>query len=445
MSFNTKMFAGFQQLAVDLRSTITTDESFVLTLSGEDSLFTRFNCAQVRQSGTVRDVRCTLKLFKDGRTCWQKFPCTGEVEIDLLQAQQALTDLRGQITQISPDPYLVLPIGQEHSVSDRQGDLLAADAVARTILRAVSGLDFTGLYAAGTNLRGYADSNGQEHWFSADTFTLNYSLFTSDGQAVKGVYAGAVWDNQKYQQQIDQSRQQLSRLQQTPKSIQRGKYRTYLAPAAVADLVDMLAWGGVSEADLQQGQSSLAPLRDGEHLSSLFSVTEDFTSGMVPRFNQMGEVAVDRLPLIAEGKLVNTLVSSRSAREYGKVANGANDQESPRSPVLGMGTLAQARILAELGTGLYLSNVHYLNWSDRHSGRVTGMTRYACFWVENGEVVAPIKNLRFDASLYDFWGGDLLAVTNFSEYIATTDSYGGRSLGGSWVPGMLIQDFTYTL
>jgi predicted Zn-dependent protease len=445
MSFNTKMFGGFQQLAVGLRSAITTDERFVLTLSGEDSLFTRFNCAQIRQSGTVRDVRCTLKLFKDSRTCWQNFPFTGEIEIDRLQAQQALADLRGQIIQISPDPYLVMPIGQEHSVSDQSGELLSPDVAAATILAAVQGLDFTGLYAAGVNLRGYADSNGQEHWFSADTFTLDYSLFASDGQAVKGAYAGAVWDNEKYQQQVDRSRQQLSRLQQTPKSIQRGKYRTYLAPAAVADLVDMLGWGGVSEADLQQGQSSLALLRDNKYLSSLFSVTEDFTSGMVPRFNQMGEVAIDRLPLIAAGKLVNTLVSSRSAQEYGKVANGANEQESPRSPVVATGTLAQSKILAELGTGLYLSNVHYLNWSDRQSGRITGMTRYACFWVEDGQIVAPIENLRFDASLYDFWGDDLLAVTNFSEYIATTDSYGGRSLGGSWVPGMLIQDFTYTL
>jgi predicted Zn-dependent protease len=445
MSFNTEIFAGFQQLTADLRSAITTDECFVLTLSGEDSLFTRFNSAQVRQSGTVRDVRCTLKLFKDSRTCWQNFPCTGEVEIDRLQAQQALTDLRKQITQISPDPYLVLPSGQEHSVNDRSGELLSPDAAAATILAAVQDLDFTGLYAAGVNLRGYADSSNQEHWFGADTFTLDYSLFTPDGQAVKGAYAGAAWNTEKYQQQIDRSRQQLSRLQQTPKSIQRGKYRTYLAPAAVADLVDMLAWGGVSEADLQQGQSSLSLLRDGDYLSSLFSVTEDFTSGMVPRFNQMGKVAADQLPLIADGKLVNTLVSSRSAQEYGKVANGANDQESPRSPVVATGELAQSQILAELGTGLYLSNVHYLNWSDRHSGRVTGMTRYACFWVENGEVVAPIENLRFDASLYDFWGRDLLAVTNFSEYIAATDSYGGRSLGGSWVPGMLIQDFTYTL
>jgi predicted Zn-dependent protease len=445
MSFNSQIFTGFQELAADLKSWMTPGECFVLTLRGEDSLFTRFNCAQVRQSGTVRDVRYELKLFKDGRNCWQNFPGTGEIEIDRIQAQLALADLRAQVLQLSPDPYLVLPSGQANSVSEQQGQLLAPEVAAASILSAVAGLDFTGLYAGGTSLRGYADSNGQQHWFSADTFTLDYSLFTSTGQAVKGTYAGSTWEPAKYQEQIDRSRQQLKRLQQTPKSIQRGKYRTYLAPAAVADLVSMLSWGGVSEADLQQGQSSLAALRDGRHLSSLFAVTEDFTGGLVPRFNQLGEVASDQLPIIADGQLLNTLVSSRSASEYGKAANGANDRESLRSPVVATGKLSQAQILAELDTGLYLSNLHYLNWSDRQSGRVTGMTRYACFWVENGEIVMPIENLRFDDSLYDFWGDNLLAVTNFSEYIATVDSYGGRSLGGAWVPGMLIQDFTYTL
>ena len=31
------------------------------------------------------------------------------------------------------------------------------------------------------------------------------------------------------------------------------------------------------------------------------------------------------------------------------------------------------------------------------------MTRYACFWVEGGEVVGPIKDMRWDESLYDAW------------------------------------------
>ncbi|MDF5731014.1 MAG: metallopeptidase TldD-related protein, partial [Rhizonema sp. PD38] len=102
-------------------------------------------------------------------------------------------------------------------------------------------------------------------------------------------------------------------------------------------------------------------------------------------------------------------------------------------------------ILPTLDTGLYVSNLHYLNWSDRPTGRITGMTRYACFWVENGEIISPIENLRFDESLYRFWGENLLELTNFQEFIPEVATYKSRQLGGSMVPGMLVKDFTYTL
>lgn len=39
----------------------------------------------------------------------------------------------------------------------------------------------------------------------------------------------------------------------------------------------------------------------------------------------------------------------------------------------------------------------YLNFSDRPGGRITGMTRFASFWVEDGRIVAPLNVMRFDA------------------------------------------------
>ena len=116
-----------------------------------------------------------------------------------------------------------------------------------------------------------------------------------------------------------------------------------------------------------------------------------------------------------------------------------------RSPIIETGDLKREDILKKLGTGLYLSNLHYLNWSDRESSRITGMTRYACFWVENGKIVAPIKDLRFDETLFQILGEGLLAITDFSEIIPATGSYGGRDVGGSKVPGMLIKNFKFTL
>jgi predicted Zn-dependent protease len=73
------------------------------------------------------------------------------------------------------------------------------------------------------------------------------------------------------------------------------------------------------------------------------------------------------------------------------------------------------------------------------------MTRYACFWVENGEIVAPIENLRFDDSIYEFLNDNLETFTDFQEFIPATGTYGSRSLGGIAVPGMLVSSFTFTL
>lgn len=437
---------SFNSLVEQLRTQLNPDEQFTLTLTSEQSQFTRFNHAKVRQTGTVSDGTLRLKLMHAQRSSYQEFPFTGDVEIDQQQAQHALEALRQEVPQLPENPYLVLPDGHATSREIHSGNLLPSDAVPSTLLPAVADLDFTGIYSAGLVIRAYADSVGQKHWFATDTYSLDYSLFTDQGQAVKGTIAGSQWDHAAYQAKINESKVQLKRLSDATKTIGRGQYRTYLAPAAVAELVTMLSWGGVSEASYQQGGSCFAAMRRGEKkLSPKFSLKENFTQGLVPRFNELGEVAPLELPLIASGELVNMLISSKTAKEYNLTANGATQDEGLRSPELEIGDLPSDRILSQLHTGLYVSNLHYLNWSDRPTGRVTGMTRYACFWVENGEIVAPIENLRFDDSLYQFWGENLVALTNFQEFIPDVGTYEHRNLGGVWVPGMIVENFTYTL
>ncbi|MGI9134978.1 MAG: TldD/PmbA family protein, partial [Rhodoferax sp.] len=77
--------------------------------------------------------------------------------------------------------------------------------------------------------------------------------------------------------------------------------------------------------------------------------------------------------------------------------------------------------------------------------RVTGMTRYACFWVEDGAIVGPINDLRWDESLYDALGTKLLALTDWAEIDPASGTYFMRSLGGARVPGALIDAWTFTL
>ncbi|MDZ8024741.1 MAG: TldD/PmbA family protein [Nostoc sp. SerVER01] len=437
---------SFNQLIETLLIKKVEDEEFTVKLSSERSQFTRFNHAKVRQTGCVTDGWLELTLMKDRRSSFRLFPFTGNWERDWELGYTALQELRDELILLPIDPYLVLPSGNNTSREIHSGNLLPEEAVVATILELVSELDFTGIYAGGFVVKGYGDSSGQKHWFATDTFTLDYSLFITSGQAVKGTFAGSDWDKAAYIAKINEAKKQLELLSRPAKELQRGQYKTYFAPAALADLLMMLSWGSVSEADIQQGNSSLAALRRQEkQLSPKFRLKENFQRGLVPRFNELGEIAALEFPVIEKGYLVNTLVNSRTAKEYGKIANGANASETLRSPEVSSGNLVFEQILPSLDTGLYVSNLHYLNWSDRQTGRITGMTRYACFWVENAEIIAPIENLRFDESLYRFWGENLIDLTTFQEFIPEVGTYESRQLGGSLVPGMLVQDFTYTL
>jgi predicted Zn-dependent protease len=196
----------------------------------------------------------------------------------------------------------------------------------------------------------------------------------------------------------------------------------------------------------KKGEGSLQKLLDKkEKLSKKFTLKEDFSLGLSPRFNDVGEVSPQTLTLIENGELKNFLTSSRTANEYKMESNFSSDWESPRSPVISTGNLHHENILKELGTGLYISDLHYLNWSDRESARITGMTRYACFWVENGEIISPIEDLRFDESYYQIFGSSLIDLTNFTEVIPNTGTYFERSIGGMQTPGILVSDFKFTL
>ncbi len=105
------------------------------------------------------------------------------------------------------------------------------------------------------------------------------------------------------------------------------------------------------------------------------------------------------------------MTSPRSAREYGLPTNGANAGESPDSLSLAAGSLDIDDALRALDTGLLVSDLWYLNYSDRAACRMTGMTRFACFWVEGGKLVEPLQVMRFDDSFLRMFGNGLLGLT----------------------------------
>ena len=311
---------------------------------------------------------------------------------------------------------------------------------------AIKNVDLAGIWASGNIYVGYANSKGLLHWFSTDSFSFDYSLITESEKMVKDTFAGTNFDLEKYNSFMKNSINQLQLLDKKSIRLEPGDYRTYIAPAGVSDLLGMFSWNGLSEGAIRRGQSAFLKMRnDDVTLSPCFTLNEDFSTGLTPMFNDEGELAVKNLPLINNGLLKNTLINSRTAQEYQIESNFASGWEGLRSPVMSTGDLKENEIPSKIDSGVFLNNLHYLNWSDNIGGRITGMTRYACFWVENGEIVAPIENMRFDDTIYNIFGENLESVTNHSQFIPDTGTYSSRSFGGTECPGILLNSFSLTL
>lgn len=447
--FSAQTEAHFNHISDFILNELSAGEELNLSLDGEESSFFRFNNAQVRQNTFVQQNLLSLTFQRERRKVSFDIMLTGNKDQDQNHLLTLLDRARQEAKVLPEDPYLTGLENQGESHKIYPGRHLSSQETIEAIIDGTSGSDFVGLYAGGPVIRASRNSRGQKHWFSTENFFIDYSLFTKnqdgDNKAVKGIYAGLEWDQSQFQNRLQTSKNQLSLMRKKTQKIPRGQYRTYLAPAAVAEILGTMSWNAFSIRNLKQGNCGLAKMHEeGKFLSPLLSIHENFELGLCPQFNSLGEMAPQKLALIERGQGQNLLVSTRSSKEYGIAANGALS-ENLRSTEILPGKLLEADILKELGTGLYLGNLHYLNWSDVSNARITGMTRYAGFWVENGEVVGPIQDLRFDDSLYSLLGTNLEAITTHQELEPEVATYEQRSLGGKKVPGMLVREMSFTL
>ena len=444
-TFTHRVRKHFDAVAAHVLGGLVEGEELTINLTAEETLFVRFNNNRVRQNTDVEQINVSLRLQVNQRTVEKSRTLSCDMASDQAALMHLLVNCREEALSLPVDPNQV-PIENNGTSSEEfSGALLAPEEVVPAVVAPAQGCDLAGFYAGGVTIRGNRNSKGQSHWFATETFFLDYSIYNGS-KAAKGSYAGSTWNAAEWASNLERTKTLLA-LQSLPQQdVKPGSYRTYLAPRAFSDLLGMLNWNALSASAWKQGRSPFKKLSEREAtLSPLLTVEENFSMGLTPRFNSLGEVSETRVPLIDGGALKNLLVSSRTAKEYGLDANGACVEESPRAMDVSAGTLDEKDVLATLGTGLYLSNLHYLNWSDPVSARVTGMTRYACFWVEDGEIKGPIKDLRWDESLYGALGEKLLALTSHTEIDPAVDTYFNRSLGGSRTPGGLIEGFTFTL
>jgi predicted Zn-dependent protease len=436
----------FYQLTDYVQSLVHAGEVALSSLSAEESNFVRFNKSAVRQAGSIKQISLTISLIANKRRAESRLTLSGMLESDQGLLRAALETLRRDLAELPEDPYLLYNETPQSSENIGKSKLPSDEEMLEQILRAGHGKDLVGIFASGAIYKGFANTLGQRNWHRVDNFNFEWCFYYTTDKAVKSSYAGTVWDENLLNAKMQEAATKLAILQRPAKILAPGQYRAYLAPSAVNEIVGLLSWGGFGVKSQRNKQSPLIKLEDGSaSLHASVALAENTKDGVAPSFQSDGFIKAPNVVLVSAGKHAGSLVSPRSAREFGIATNGANGGESPESLDMAAGTLKNTDVLNGLDTGIMIGNLWYLNYSDRSSCRMTGMTRFATFWVENGEIVAPLNVMRFDDSAYRVLGENLLGLTAERDWLMDASSYGERSTNSARLPGALVKDFSLTL
>lgn len=436
----------FEDLAKFVESKAKPSEVLISRLSAEESDFIRFNKSAVRQATAVKQFSWSLTLIEGTRRIDSSLSLSGRLEADRAALTSLLDTLRAGIADVPEDPFLLIETQPRTSASERRGQLPDPARVIDEVLAAAKGLDLVGFHASGPIYKGFSSSLGVRHWHEVENFSFGWCLYHDRDKAVKTTYAGSQWESAAFDSRMRFAREQLARLGEKPRDLKPGSYRAFIAPAAMTEILGMLSWAGFGLKSRNTKQSALMRMAEQDvRMSPLVTLRENTGEGIASGFQGEGFVRPASVALVDAGKLSTPLVSPRSAREYDVPTNGANSGETPESLDLAAGALIDAHALRALGTGLYVGNLWYLNFSDRSACRLTGMTRFASFWVEDGQIRAPLNVMRFDDTAYRILGENLEALTQERDLIPEADTYGERSTMSMRTPGALVSDLALTL
>ena len=440
------MKSYFKKVSEYLFNNLESNEILILNFDAEQTDFVRFNHAKIRQAGNVDQATLTLSLVYKRKSLNSVIRLSLDYQKDSVLLLRTLYYLRREIPELPQDPYLMYERNLNSFDRETKNKSLDSFNITDSILQGCHSLDMVGILSTGAIMKGFSNSLGQFNWHESQSFNFDWSMYTDTGKAIKQNYSDQVWDQNIFSSLLDESKQKLQVIDNKEQTIQPGEYRVYLSPSALNEIVDMLSWGGFSYKANKIGSSPLHLMMKGEKkLNKIVSFTEDLTNGISPKFHSDGFIKPDTTELIINGEYKSSLISPRSALEYSVNHNAAEYYESPVSINLKEGAISNDNILATLKDGIYISNLWYLNFSDLNNGRITGLTRFGCFKVSNGEYQGPINTMRFDETVYNIFGDKLIGLTNNKQLLIDSSTYEERSTHSSTIPGAIVEDFKMTL
>jgi len=419
-------------------------EAEALVVAGASAL-TRFANSQIHQNVASNEVFVNLRFVQGRRVA---VASSGRADADGIRAlvDRAAT-IAANVEELEdwaglPEAEAAQPVpGAWSDATADAGPELRADG-ARAVIAAAdaAGVTAFGSFSTDAEAIAVATSKGiraAERRTSSQLLTVSMGPDNGTGYAEQVSVDASEIDAAA----IGRESAERARASVNPVDIEPGDYPVVLHSYAVVDLVDMLGYLGFSALAVQEDRSFWEAGR--QVASPLVTLVDDGRdpAGVPAAFDAEG-VPKQRLALLDRGRCRDLAFDSQTAARAGRRSTGhglpAPNTIGPFPTNMSMdaGDATFDELVAGLDRGLLVTRFHYTNPVHSKKAIITGMTRDGTFLVENGEIVRPVRNLRFTMSYLD-------ALANVQAISAERRCVRGF-LGASVVPALRLSSFSFT-
>jgi PmbA protein len=411
----------------------------------DDASLTRFANSEIHQNVAESNVQLNLR-FVDGRRVGVASTNRSDDEgLRRLAARAAAiarnsAELEDWGGLPGPTPIRPVPEGYAEATAGASPEL-RADGVRAVIAAAdAAGVVSYGSFSTATETLGIANSKGIR---AAQQRTVSQLLTVAMAPDGGSGYAESAAVDVTEIDAADIGRQAAEKARATanPVSVEPGDWPVVLEEYAVVDLLSMLGYMGFSALAVQEERSFSEP---GRRVGSeLVTIVDDGTDpATLPMAFDYEGVAKQRVELIDRGVCRDVVYDAQTAARAGRASTGHGlPAPNPYGPfplnmAMAAGDTSRADLVGGLERGLLVTRFHYTNPVHPKLAIVTGMTRDGTFWVEDGRIKGPVRNLRFTQSYLEA----LAATSAISRERRTLKG----DFGGVLVPAIRVDSWTFT-
>lgn len=271
---------------------------------------------------------------------------------------------------------------------------IAADAIAA----AADGGDLTaaGFLTASASAGAIANSAGMFAYHRSTSVDYELTVRTADG-------TGSGWAGVAHRDRaaLDIPSMHASAVQraidsQNPTDLEPGDYPVVFTAHAVSDIVGLLS-GSLGARSADEGRSAFSAEGEGTKVGEKL-LDEKFQLASDPVGLGSSPYQGDGMPLERQVWFRDGVLEQLSYDRYWAEKQGVRPTGWAGSLRMGGGDASLDDLVRGLDRGLLVTRLWYIRSIDPRTILYTGLTRDGVFWVENGEIVRPVNNFRWNDS-----------------------------------------------